>query len=185
MSDKGVNTDSLFVSANDKLGRSDFQGALEEMNKAIMLKPDAETYSFRGAIRTAIEDFKGAIEDLTIAVTKRPIAEAYSFRGIAKMGLGDVKGAIEDYSTAISLNSDDSRGYYLRGSAKVNIDDYAGAIEDFTQAINRDPEDAETYFSRAVILLKTGNKREARVDFLKTRALGKDVPDDVLALCTS
>ena len=53
-------------SANTKLERADYQGAIADYTEAIKLKPDdASAYIGRGGAKGFLADYKGAIADFT------------------------------------------------------------------------------------------------------------------------
>ena len=56
--------EDFFRRGNLKYDQNDFQGAIEDYNQAIKIKPDyAEAYYNRGLARSELGDKKGAIED--------------------------------------------------------------------------------------------------------------------------
>ena len=92
---------SLGVDAHQ---RQEFEGALEDYNKAIELNfNDAGAYYNRGLAKDNLGDHKGAIEDYNKAIEfDSNDAGAYYNRGNAKDNLGDHKGAIKDYNKPLN-----------------------------------------------------------------------------------
>lgn len=105
---------------NDKYNKADYEGAVQDYNRAIELKPnDAEAYYNRGWAKYSLGDKQGAIADYTQAIKLKPdYADAYYYRGDAKYILKDKQGAIADYQKAADL-------YQKQGKSK----DYQDALE--------------------------------------------------------
>jgi len=97
--------EEYFISGVGKLASGDYQGAINDFNKAIEINPkDADAYYNRGFAKAKLGDYRKAIEDFNKAIEINPkIAEAYYSRGVAKGNLGDYRGAIEDYNKAIEI----------------------------------------------------------------------------------
>lgn len=133
------------VVAYNNLGTSkmvlkDFEGAVEEFNKAIAIKPDAYPYLSRGVSKINLNDLKGAIEDLSIGIMAAPNDyKAYDSRANAYVKSGDMKNALKDYDIVLKLKPDLVYAYNNRGIIKFNLSDYEGAILDYQKAIEFDP----------------------------------------------
>ncbi len=90
---------SYFSSALEKSGAGNKKGAIDDMNRAIELKPnDALYYHFRGVLKSYSGDKQGGIDDYSKAIKIYPSLDpAYLDRGENKFALGDKQGAISDY----------------------------------------------------------------------------------------
>jgi len=79
-----------FYSGVEKANSGDYQGAIEDYNKAIEINPNkAEAYVNRAFAKGELGDFRGAIEDCNKAIELNPkYAEAFYNRGFAKGELG-------------------------------------------------------------------------------------------------
>lgn len=118
------------------LNRSDFQGAVDWLSKAIDRDPTfVYAFSYRAMARRRKGDYEGAIEDYTRAVELDPkYATGYANRGNAKFEKHDYDGAIGDYSKAIELEPKNALLYKNRGNVRLRKGDQAGANADFVQA---------------------------------------------------
>jgi tetratricopeptide (TPR) repeat protein len=56
--------------------------------------------------------------------------------------------------------------YYLRGLAEPGYGSYDSAIEDLTYYLKFFDDDGEAYFRRGLAVIYSGNKEEAKSDFL-------------------
>ena len=129
--------DTYFNQGLAKQESGDNQGAIDDYNQAIQLKPDfAEAYYNRGLAKYDLGDKQGAITNYNQAIQLKPdLAEAYVNRGNAKDDLGDKRGAIIDFNQAIQLKPNYAEAYVNRGIAKDDLGDKQGAISDYDQAI--------------------------------------------------
>jgi tetratricopeptide (TPR) repeat protein len=151
---------------NARRDKNDFQGAMEDYNKAIELKYD-DAYSNRGVLRIRMNDFENAIEDFTKALQGISDREkAYYNRGIAKLNLEDYNGAVGDFSKAIEINPGYSDAYNNRGFVRSEkLSDFAGAMDDFNTAIGLKPAEPDLYYNRGNAKMLAGNYQDAIMDY--------------------
>ena len=118
----------------------DYQGAINCLDKAILLVPDdASCLDLRGQCRSVLGDKRHAIEDFDKAIQAAPDwPTPYLKRGNCRMSIDDNKGAMEDYDQAIKLKPEVQEYYYLRGRLKLKLKDYDGARQDFQEALRID-----------------------------------------------
>jgi tetratricopeptide (TPR) repeat protein len=151
---------------NVRRDQKDFQGAIEDYNKAIELKYN-DAYNNRGILRNRMNDYKNAIEDFSKALHGKSDREvAYYNRGIAKLNVGDFGGAVEDFSSAIETNPQYSDAYNNRGFVRYEkLSDYTGAINDFDAAIGISPAEPDIYYNRGNAKTLAGNYEGALIDY--------------------
>ena len=91
----------------------DFQGAIADYTRALLLKPDyADAYCNRGNLKGQHQDYNGAIADFNAAIQHQPghgnalanLAEAHFYRGVARFQAADYQGALADFTRVVSLN---------------------------------------------------------------------------------
>ena len=171
--------EDLVQKGMEKYNKKDYQGAIDDYNQAIKLKPDyADAYNSRGVSRSSLGDKKEAIDDYNQAIKLKPdLAEAYSNRGITRSDLGDKKEAIDDYNQAIKLKSDYAEAYYSRGVTRSDLGDKKGAIEDYNQAITLNPDHAEAYCNRGSARANLDNFKGAIEDYNQAIKLKFDYVD--------
>ena len=89
-----------------KLLSGNFQGAIQDCNKAIELDSnESYAYKIRGAAKSGLEDYSGALGDYNKAVSLNPdSANTYMYRGSVKIELNDKVGGMQDFNKAIMLN---------------------------------------------------------------------------------
>lgn len=151
---------------NVRRDQNNFQGALEDYNKAIELNYD-DAYSNRGILRNRMSDYRNAVEDFNQALRGKTDREkAYYNRGIAKLNLEDFSGAVEDFSKAIEINPLYSDAYNNRGFVRYEkLSDFSGAIHDFDIAISLSPAEPDFYYNRANAKMLAGNHESAIMDY--------------------
>jgi len=156
-----------------KIELGDYEGAIEDYDKAIELNGEMKTSYFnRGIVKGKLGDYEGEIEDYNKAIElDGEDADAYYNRGIAKKNLKDYEGAIEDYDKAIELNDEFTKAYLNRGNAKYDLGDSQGAIDDYNKAIELDSEDAKAYYNRGIAKGELGDEQGALEDKLKAEEL--------------
>ena len=151
---------------NVRRDQNDFQGAMEDYNKAIELNYN-DAYNNRGILRNRMNDYKNAIEDFNRALHGKSDRDiAHYNKGIAKLNLGDFSGAVEDFSKAIEINPQYSDAYNNRGFVRYEkLSDFIGAIHDFDTAILLSPAEPDIYYNRGNAKILAGNYESAIIDY--------------------
>lgn len=152
--DNLVIVDYIF-SAEQKSNSQDFNGAIDDLNKAIAIDPKyILAYYKRGVVKYLARDFQGSIQDHNVAIRLNPkYVLSYLGRAYAKDELKRYKDAIEDYNKIIELDGDYdfiilAWAYSDRARDKGRLKDHLGALKDFSMSIENDPNNASTYSLR-------------------------------------
>jgi|SRR4028118_62824 Tfp pilus assembly protein PilF len=162
----------------NKAEERDFEGALENFDRAIKLNPDyANAYNNRANVRHELGDSPGAIEDYTQAILLNPnCSDFHKNRGIISCELGDYRGAQADRRRAIQLDPNNDQAYNSRGFARVQMGDVPGALKHFTQAIELNPDYALAWNNRGDVYLESGNLERALEDYTRAAQLNLNNP---------
>jgi tetratricopeptide (TPR) repeat protein len=157
-------------------GKGQFDQAIEDFNKAIMLDPlSSKAYLNRGAVLVERGQLDQAAADFNKAIALNPrYHEAYNARGSLLGMSGYLDRAIEQFDRAIEIDPGYSAAYVNRGSVYAMIGQNARALEDLDRAIQLDRYYAENYLIRGNIYLATGNKELAAPDFRRACDLGNE-----------
>ena len=98
--------------------KGDLEGALQDYNQAIRLKPNfADAFVCRGIVRRRDEDeangdLEGALRDLTEALRLKPDhAGAFYNRGLSRLFKGDLEGALRDWKQGRAQPDQPTRAY--------------------------------------------------------------------------
>ncbi len=98
-------SEQYYQGADLKFGLRDYQGAIEQYNKAIELDPTyAKAYSGRALSKCMLQNFQSALADYNKVIEIKPLdAESYYNRGLVRNNLQEYVPAMEDYTKAIEL----------------------------------------------------------------------------------
>jgi tetratricopeptide (TPR) repeat protein len=140
----------------DKSQAGNYQGALNDYNRAIELNPRyANAYNYRGFLKeNQFKDVAGALADYNRAIELNPQYDvAHNNRGYLKLNKqNDVAGALADYNQAIVINPKYHIAYNNRGYLKLNFsNDLPAALADYNQSIAINPRYAVAYNNRGVL----------------------------------
>jgi tetratricopeptide (TPR) repeat protein len=149
---EGRSAASWDVSADAKIGRRDFAGAIDDCTKAIGADAKyTEAWFDRARAKAGSGDDEGAIADYTKAIEIDPeLAGAWNNRGLLRRARGDLDGAISDYTKAVEASPRFAAAWRNRGRAKADKGDLAGAIADYDKAVEIRPKYADAYSDRAM-----------------------------------
>jgi len=155
-------------------------GKLEEaekdMDKVVALRPTADTYSNRGAMRSQRKRFAEAMEDYQQALKLEPQnAAVYYNIGLLKAREGKHAEAVEPHRRAIELGRVQADGYVALAKALNKTRRFAEAEEAATQALKLAPGNGTAYADRALARAEQGQVADSIDDYLK--ALEK-LPND-------
>jgi tetratricopeptide (TPR) repeat protein len=94
-----------FKSGKTQFYRNDWNGALEEFNKAVEYDPSFDqAWYFRGNVKFSLTDLQGAMEDYNTCIELNSgFAEAYNNRAQIKFIEGDKDGSCADWKKAHEL----------------------------------------------------------------------------------
>ena len=155
---------------NLRMEQEDFEGAMNDFNKAIELK-NFNAYNNRGILKNRLKDYQNALDDFNLAELNLggDKAKVLYNRGIARLNLGDFRGAEEDFSGAIGINPRYADAWSNRGFVRYDkLSNVEGAINDFDEAIHIDPDDPYAFYNRGNALLRSGKIAEALDDYDRT-----------------
>ena len=154
---------------NFRNNRGDFQGAIEDYDKAIAIySANCDVIINRAFAKANLGEKKEAAEDFDKAIATCPSSYlAYYGRGNVKRTQGDFKGAISDFSQAIVINPAYEEAYNTRGVVYYSINNYKDALSDFNKVISINPDNLDAYNSKGIVMGLTGNLQEAMANFNK------------------
>jgi tetratricopeptide (TPR) repeat protein len=141
----------LIESGQTKIDLEDFDGAIENFNKAIKLDSESlKANYYRGLAKYRKGDDKGAIIDFTNSIKISPNnTTLYNQRGIAKANIKDYLGAIDDQNKAIELDPVNIYAIYSRGRSMHSLGALKEAMLDYNTAIANN--EIEAYNSRGLL----------------------------------
>lgn len=170
---------------NLKDDMGDKQGAIEDYTQAIKLDVLYDTaYYNRGLTKSAIGDQQGELADYNKTLCINPkYLKAYFNRGLLKYEMGDYEGEIADYRLAIKNCTPDVDVYNNLGRALYDLERFKESTEAYGEGISYFPEDYRLYYGRGLARKRTGDKRGACEDWMKSSELGCIQANMLLPLC--
>ena len=118
--------------------------ALQDLNKAISLKPDGDCYYARGVVKLSTQNYPEAVNDFSKAIEENKSDDmAYHQRGYSYCLWGKSTGnnsyfaaALYDFNKSISLNPSNTESYLYRGMAKAELKGASAGLADIEYAMN-------------------------------------------------
>jgi uncharacterized protein (TIGR02145 family) len=188
-----------------------YDAAIADLNNALRLKADPESYFLRGVAYHVKGDYAKAIADLEKSLqldpdndeAKEALASARQKAGLGSGGSGSQTTAqaayergkaaynnknydlaVKEFTEAIRLDpKGNDNYYYYRAQIYIVRANYDAAIADLNRALELEP-DPVSYSSRGAVYMLTGNLTKAIADFEKSLQLDPNNNDvkNVLAL---
>lgn len=163
------NADIYFNRALEFAMVQDFNSSVEDLNKAIALRPNFMlAYFCRAIIRyKLIEYTKNATIDQNNAGTDRAKKTAAD-----QQSLFDVEKVMQDYEKVNMLTPDFEFAYFNMANILCTQKDFQTAISNYTKCIEIDRDFAEAYFNRGLTYLFIGEDAKGLADLSKSGELG-------------
>jgi tetratricopeptide (TPR) repeat protein len=165
---------SYILRGKMKYELGDFQGAVEDYDLALQLKPFEEKYQYYRFI-ALYEDgnYAKALKAVTRLTELNPkFYGYYLYKGNVYRKLETYDSAVYMYNVALLKNRSNPDLYYYRGLSYKGMSDCQSAIADFTEAIRMDDDDANLYAERGNCKYFIGDKEGACSDWNKANQLG-------------
>ena len=167
------NADIYFTRAMEFTSVKDYIGALEDLNRAIEIRPDFILAVFA---RANVES-KLIFNTKTIKPEPVEIKETNLLNGnILNQDNPKLKFTVEmilsDYDKVIQVNPDFSFAYYNKANILCSQQDFRTAITNYSKSIDIDPEFSEAYFNRGLAYLYLGDDAKGLADLSKAGELG-------------
>ena len=145
----------------------DFKSAIDDLNKAISLKPDfMPAYFTRANIRYKMIE-TNSNGNLSGSANK-PVNDIGSNNQLKF----DMELILRDYDKVIELVPDFTFAYYNKANVLTAIRDFRSAVSYYSKALDIDPDFAEAYFNRGLTYLFIGDDKNGLSDLSKAGELG-------------
>ncbi|HET7733801.1 MAG TPA: tetratricopeptide repeat protein, partial [Paludibacter sp.] len=162
-----TNADIYFNRALEFALVQDFNSAVEDLNKAIALRPNFMlAYFCRANIRYKLVEYTKNTTDNSLATDKNKLISR------EKQSIFDAEMIMHDYDKVIELNPDFSFAYFNKANILCTQKDFKTAISNYSKAIDIDPDFAESYFNRGLTYLFIGEDAKGLADLSKAGELG-------------
>jgi len=166
-----------FGSSLARLQKEDFEGAINDLTKAIELDPHyVEAFFVRGQLLFLRKrDLDRALADYDKVIALAPNAPRveliYNNRSVIRQLKGDRDGALRDLNQAININPKYAEAYSDRGLIRAASEDLEGAASDYEKAIELNPKLTPAYINRGILRFQLEKLSGALSDYSKALEL--------------
>jgi tetratricopeptide (TPR) repeat protein len=168
LANDNTNPDIYFKRSLEFATVQDFNSAVEDLNKAISLRPNFMlAYFCRANIRYKLVEYlknTSNPDNLSIDKNKKISTE--------KQSLFDVEMIMHDYDKVNELSPDFSFAYFNKANILCTQKDFKTAISYYSKTIGIDSDFAEAYFNRGLTYLFIGEEAKGLADLSKAGELG-------------
>ncbi|MBI3466277.1 MAG: tetratricopeptide repeat protein [Planctomycetes bacterium] len=172
--------------------------AIEDLTRAIELRPTGALYLTRGDFHSALDRHAEAIADFDRAIEMEPKSmTGYRYRGRERFKAGEVEKSIADFDRAIAVEPEHENEFWERGLSRYYVGQFAQAQKSFEDYHKVGPDDIENglwrMLSQAEVeglsaaqkaLFKYEPKQRPPFPLLYDLYAGKSKPEDVLEHAT-
>lgn len=145
----------------------DFKSAIDDLNKAISLKPDfMPAYFTRANIRYKMIETNS---NGNLSANASKLGNDIGSNNQLKF---DMELILRDYDKVIELVPDFTFAYYNKANVLTAIRDFRSAVSYYSKALDIDPDFAEAYFNRGLTYLFIGDDKNGLSDLSKAGELG-------------
>lgn len=166
--DKTYLPDAYYNRGTLKILLGDHNGAVLDLNEAIVLDPKYSRYFYQRALsKQILNDYSGAFEDYTKSIeliSNSKLEETEAMIGASISVNDNPKKMNLDNLTLVKILV---AAYSNRGTVKQKFNDFSGAVSDFNNAIDLEPNDAELYYNRGYSKTDLFEYQEAIDDYSK------------------
>jgi protein O-GlcNAc transferase len=152
------------------------QDALDQIEAALAIQPNAEALATRGNILIRLQRLDDALASLDQAIAEKPdYAEALYNRGNCRQYLGRTEDAVADYSRALALNPGYEPALTNRGNVLSKLRRFSEALTDYEAALQLRPRDPLALYHKANALKDLQRFDEALGEYDRALALDPDL----------
>lgn len=125
-----------------KIKQENYQGAKDDLNHALALKPDyRDAYFNRSQVLYKLQDYQGSINDLEVTINMNSQDYyAYYRMGSSLLEQENYRQAISSYTQALQKNPNLVEGYLERGISQYYLGNFDLAKHDINEAISLSPK---------------------------------------------
>ncbi|MEP5339038.1 MAG: tetratricopeptide repeat protein [Algibacter sp.] len=164
-----------------------FDEALSDFNKAIQLDQTIpQAYINRGNIHLVKNNYKDALKDYTKSISLNDnLYEAWYNRGNLWLNSKNYTNAISNFKKANSIAPDKVNAYNNLANAYFQNNELDNAINTYTDMIHLFPAFIDGWYNRSIVYFQLGEKENALKDVMKSKSLGKKIPQSYLEQLTN
>lgn len=169
--------------AESQISRGEFDLAISELDKIVVLQAGAWPYALRGLAYGGKKDYARALADVSKAIELDGSAPTgFAVRCSIQLDTKAYDKALADCNKAIELGLANATLYALRGTAHLALKAVNLAIADFDKAIAMGASGSQVTFNRGLSHLNSKNYSKATDDFRKVIEIDPGHRGAILAL---
>jgi tetratricopeptide (TPR) repeat protein len=155
---------NLFKNALKKTGNGDFDGAIEDYTRAIVLSSRIDASKYNG--NRSGNSFAGADDASAdnVSIVDPFTASAYTNRGVARYQKGDLEGALADLDLAIRMRPSLATAYLNRAAVHRAVGNLEAALKDLDRANALQKDFFEALSNRGSVRYDLGDTQGALSD---------------------
>jgi tetratricopeptide (TPR) repeat protein len=162
------NDDALRLQCRIQLGKEDYSGALISINKAIVLKDNAENNYYHGVVSEMMKNYNQSELDYEKAIGKdRKYVDAYLSLANLSLQLNKLSKAIDYCNAVLALDPKRKEAFLTRSQVYVKMLEYPKAIDDISKVVFENPNDPSAYIMRGTYYRDFTQYQNAINDFTK------------------
>ena len=151
--------------------QGDFAAALQDYDRSIQLKQNADVINSRARLHFTQENYQQALTDYNLAIQLDPQSGEFRInRGATYAVLGNLQNALADMTEGIRLDPSFTNGYLNRSLVYQRLNQMDNAHSDIQKYLEYNPYDADIWYENGRLFRLKKNEQEAINCF--TRALG-------------
>src|SRR5262245_17704703 len=167
--------DALHLSGVIAFETKNYQTALDLIDRAIKIHPDATFYYNHGNVLHALTRLDAAVASYDKAIAlQSDYTKAYLNRGNVLRELKQPDAAVASYDKAIALKPDYAEAYSNRGNVLHDLKRFDAAVASCDRAIALKPDYAEAYANRGSVLHELTQPDAAVASYDRAIALKPD-----------
>jgi tetratricopeptide (TPR) repeat protein len=167
------NADLFFYRAVEFALVQDFNSSVEDLNRALAIRPDfALAYFSRANIRYKLVDYVRNTSNEQASTLNESRSDRTNKIIMENQYKFDVELIMRDLDKVIELQPDFAYAYYNKANILCTQQDFKTAINNYSKAVAIDPDFAEAYFNRGLTYLFTGQDEKGLADLSKAGELG-------------
>ncbi|CAG8460259.1 11249_t:CDS:2 [Acaulospora morrowiae] len=144
---------------------SEFDNALEDLNKSLEYEENLESFRLRSMIYEQTQEFEKSRSDLDRILSAEPNnTSVLSKRAELNERLKQFQDCVNDLSSVMKLAPQNARALNSRGRMLVRLCRYEEALRDFNKLLEMNENDVETIGLRAEVYQRLGKYEEALND---------------------
>ncbi len=151
-----------------QVGMGNYSEALVSVNKALLLKDNAENNYYHGVVSDSMKNYNQAELDYEKAIAKeRKFIQAYLSLASLRLHLNKLNKAIDHCNAVLNLDPKNKDAFLIRSRVYVKMLEYPKAIDDISKVVFNSPDDPAVYIIRGTYYQEFTQFQNSLNDFTK------------------